>query len=249
MSDNTHAGPTPSGGSRFATTHWSVVLAAASPSSSRYEQALSTLCQTYWFPIYAYLRRHGYDSHQAEDCTQGFFAGLLEKKGLRLADPERGKFRSYILGALKHFLADERSRASAQKRGGGRKVLSLDSAKGETRYALEPAHELSPEKMFARSWALTVLQRSISRLEAETTGTHRQEVFQHLAAYLAPTGEVPAYRDMAEKLNMSEGAVKAAVYRLRKRYRELLRAEIAQTVAAEDQIEGELRDLFAALSS
>jgi RNA polymerase sigma factor (sigma-70 family) len=249
MSDHTPSSSVPAGDDRFATTHWSVVLAAGSPSSSRYEQALGTLCQTYWFPIYAYLRRRGYDIHQAEDYTQGFFAGLLEKKGLRLADPERGKFRSYILGALKHFLADERSHASAQKRGGGRQIFSLDSEKGETQYALEPVHQLSPEKMFERSWALTVLQRSISRLEAESTGAHRQEVFQHLVAYLAPTGEVAAYRDTAAKLNISEGAVKAAVYRLRKRYRELLRDEIAQTVATEDQIEGELRDLFGALSS
>jgi len=249
MSDYTPSSSVPAGNGRFATTHWTVVLAAASPASSRYEQALGTLCQTYWFPIYAYLRRRGYDIHQSEDYTQGFFASLLEKKGLRLADPERGKFRSYMLGALKHFLANERSRARAQKRGGGCKDISLDSEKGETQYALEPAHQLSPEKMFERSWALTVLQNSISRLEAESTGVHRQDVFQNLVAYIAPTGKVIAYRDMAAKLNMTEGAVKAAVYRLRRRYRELLRDEIAQTVATEDQIEGELQDLFVALAS
>ncbi|MHC4756642.1 MAG: RNA polymerase sigma factor, partial [Planctomycetota bacterium] len=140
-------------------------MAAGRSGSTRYLQALETLCQTYWFPLYAYLRHKGYDVHQAEDYTQAFFACLLEKHGLRLADPKRGKFRSFLLAALKHFLANERARARAQKRGGGRKILSLDFENAESQYALEPRDELSPEKLFERSWALTVLERTMARLQ------------------------------------------------------------------------------------
>lgn len=241
--------PAKRGNSQFATTHWSVVLAAGSPESPRYQEALGTLCQTYWFPLYAYLRRRGYDRHQAEDYTQGFFTRLLEKHGLRPADPKLGKFRWYILGALKHFVADERDRARALKRGGGRKVLSLDFENAENQYALEPADELSPEKLFERSWALTMLKKAMSRLEAESAGLKKKKVFEHLVVYLAPTEKTAPYRDVAEKLDMTEAAVKVAVSRLRKRYRELLRDEIAQTVASKEQIEQELRELFAALSA
>lgn len=248
MSDNTPTSPTPSGAGRFATTHWSVVLTAGSPSSPNYKQALSNLCQTYWFPLYAYLRRQGHDTHQAKDYTQAFFASLLEKRGLRLADPKRGKFRSFLLTALKHFVANERDRAQAQKRGGGRKVLSLTFENAENQYALEPAHQLSPEKLFERSWALTVLERTMTRLQAESAGAKKRKAFNLLKVYLtAETGSIP-YRDVAAELDMTEGAVKVAVHRLRRRYRELLRDEIAQTVTAEDEIDEEIRDLFAALA-
>ncbi|MDH4241685.1 MAG: sigma-70 family RNA polymerase sigma factor, partial [Phycisphaerae bacterium] len=155
------------GRGRFATTHWSVVRAAGKSSSPRYKEAMGTLCQIYWFPLYAYLRRHGYNNNQAEEYTQAFFAELLEKHGLRLADPKQGKFRTFLLIALKYFLANERDRARAKKRGGGRKVLSLNFENAENQYALEPAHELSPEKLFERSWALAVLERTMSRFQTE----------------------------------------------------------------------------------
>jgi RNA polymerase sigma factor (sigma-70 family) len=239
----------PRGRSRFATTHWSVVLAAGSPESSGYQQALETLCRTYWFPLYAYLRRHGCDSHQAEEYTQAFFARILEKQNLRLADPERGKFRSFLLGTLKHFLADERDRARAQKRGGGRKALSIDLQEAESQYALEPADKLSPDKVFDKSWALTVLDRTMARLKAELASKNKQELFEHLKVHLtAEKGSVP-YRSVAAELGMTEGSVRVAVHRLRRRYRKLLRDEIVQTVATEDQIDDEINDLFAALAN
>ena len=236
------------GDGRFATTHWSVVLSASRPESSHYHQALESLCRTYWFPLYAYLRRHGYDTHQAEDHTQAFLAGLLEKHGLRLAEPKRGKFRSFLLAALKHFLANERARAGAQKRGGGLKVLSLDCENAEAQYALEPRDELSPEKLFERSWAMTVLDRAMTRLRAEATNANKPEQFDCLKTYLTASQDAGAYREAAVRLGTTEGAVKVAVHRLRRRYRELLRDEIAQTVASQDEIDEEIRHLFDALA-
>ena len=248
MSDNTPTSSARASTGRFATTHWSVVRAAGRPLSPRYQQALGTLCQTYWFPLYAYLRRQGYHTHQAEEYTQAFFARILEKHGLRLADPKRGKFRSFLLAALKHFVGNELDRARAQKRGGGRKVLSLDFENAESQYALEPTHQLSPEKLFERSWALTVLERTMTRLQAESASTNKQELFDHLKVYLTVKKSSVPYREAAAKLKMTEGAVKVSVHRLRRRYRELLRDEIAQTVTTEDEIDEEIRDLFAALT-
>lgn len=248
MSPKTRQSSTPRGRSRFATTQWSVVLAAGSPESSRYREALETLCRTYWYPLYAYLRRRGYDNHQAENYTQAFFARMLEKQGLRLADPQRGKFRSFLLASLKHFLADELDRARRKKRGGRHKVLSLDFYKAESQYVLEPADELSPEKLFDKSWAFTVLDQTMARLKAELAGKNKQELFDKLKIYLtAEKGSIP-YRDVAADLNMTEGAVRTAVHRLRRRYRKLLRDEIAQTVTTDDQIDDEVDDLFAALA-
>ncbi|HUU16225.1 MAG TPA: hypothetical protein VMW72_03670 [Sedimentisphaerales bacterium] len=249
MSDYTPTNSNLPGAGRFATTHWSVVMAAGRPKSASYQQALETLCKTYWFPLYAYLRRHGCDSHQAEDYTQAFFAALLAKHGLRLADPKRGKFRSFLLASLKHFLSNERARERAKKRGGGRKVLSLDFQNAESQYALEPRDELSPEKLFERSWALTVLARTMARLQAEAIDTNKQKLFDHLKVYLTAEKSSVPYRDTAAELDMTEGAFRVAVHRLRKRYRELLRDEIAQTVTSDDQIDEEIRDLFAALGS
>ena len=247
MSDYTPTNSNLPGAGRFATTHWSVVLAAGRPKSASYQQALETLCQTYWFPLYTYIRRQGYDSHQAEDYTQAFFAGLLAREGLRLADPKRGKFRSFLLTSLKHFLSNERARARAKKRGGGRKVLSLDVENAESQYALEPRDELSPDKLFERSWALTVLARTMAHLQAEATSTNKHKLFDHLKVYLTAEKSSVPYRDVAAELDMTEGAVRVAIHRLRRRYRELLRDEIAQTVTSDDQIDEEIRDLFAAL--
>jgi len=247
MSDYTPTNANLLDAGRFATTHWSVVLAAGRPKSASYRQALETLCGTYWFPLYAYLRRQGYDSHQAQDYTQAFFTNLLDKGGLGLADPKRGKFRSFLLASLKHFLSNERARARAKKRGGGRKALSLDFENAESQYALEPRDELSPEKLFERSWALTVLARTMARLQAEAVSTNKLKLFDRLKIYLtAEKGSVP-YHNAAAELDMTEGAVRVAIHRLRRRYRELLRDEIAQTVTSDDQIDEEIRDLFTAL--
>lgn len=237
-----------SGSGRFATTHWSVVLSASQPDSTRYQQSLETLCRTYWFPLYAYLRRHGFDTQKAEDYIQAFFAGLLEKRGLRLADPERGRFRSFLLIALKHFMANEHARAGAQKRGGGRKILSLDIENAENRYIREPRDELSPEKLFERSWALAVLDRTMARLQAEAANAKKQNLFDCLKVYLTAEKNAVPYNKVAARLRMTEGAVKVAVHRLRRRYRDLLRDEIAQTVTTEEQINEEIRDLFDALA-
>jgi len=248
MSDNAKKSSSVSGPGRFATTHWSVVLQAGQPGAPGYQQALETLCRGYWFPLYVYLRRHGYDSHQAEDCTQAFFCRVLEKQVLRSADSKRGRFRSFLLATLKNFLADERDRARAQKRGGGRKLLSIDFNEAENQYALEPADRLSPEKLFDKSWALTVLERTMACLKAELAGKNKKELFDHLKIYLTAEKGSISYRDTAAELNMTEAAVRTAVHRLRRHYRKSLRDEIAQTVATEDQIDEEIDDLFAALT-
>jgi len=224
------------------------VLAAGKSSSPDQKQALETLCQSYWFPLYAYLRRRGYDSHQAEDYTQGFFADMLEKHDLRAADPKCGKFRSFLLATLKHFIADERDRARAKKRGGGRKLLSLDFQDAESQYVLEPVDQLSPEKLFEKSWALTVLDQTMARLKAEFTRRNKQELFDHLKVYLTTEKDAIPYRNMAVELKMTEGSVRVAVHRLRRQYRKLLRDEVAQTVADEGQIDEEMGYLFAALA-
>ncbi len=247
MSDKTPVSSARGGRGRFATTHWSVVLQASRPSSSHYRDAMSTLCGAYWYPLYAYLRRGGCDSHEAEEYTQAFFARLLEKEYLREADPERGRFRSFLLASLKHFVANERKRKKALKRGGGRKIFALDFGDAENRYSLEPVEKMSPEKLFERSWALTVLHNATSRLQDESSAAGKERVFECLKVYLtAEKGTIP-YRKAAGDLDMSEGAVKVAVHRLRRRYRELLRDEIAQTVATADEIADEIRSLFTAL--
>ncbi|MHC4290260.1 MAG: RNA polymerase sigma factor [Planctomycetota bacterium] len=238
----------PSNRPRFATTHWSVVLAAGKSSSANQKQALETLCQSYWFPLYVFLRRRGYDNHQAEDSTQAFFAHILEKHNLRTADPKYGKFRSFLLIRLKSFVSDERDRAQAQKRGGGRKILSLSFQNAEGQYALEPADRLSPEMLFEKSWALTVLERTMDRLEADMANKNKQKLFEHLKVYLTTEKDVIPYQNMAEELDMTEGSIRVAVHRLRRQYRKLLRDEIAQTVGDEDQIDEEMGCLFAALA-
>ena len=233
---------------RFATTHWSVVLAAGKSSSPNQKQALETLCQSYWFPLYAFLRRRGYDVHQAEDLTQAFFAHILEKHDLQKADPKYGKFRSFLLIRLKYFLSDERDFALAKKRGGGKKILSLSFENAEDMYALEPADQMSPERLFEKSWALMVLKRTMDRLEVEMTNKNKQKLFKSLKIYLTAEKDAIPYQDMAAALEMTEASVRVAVHRLRRQYRKLLRDEIAQTVADEDQIEEEMGDLLAALA-
>jgi RNA polymerase sigma-70 factor (ECF subfamily) len=234
---------------RFATTHWSVVRAAAAPDATDCTKALETLCQTYWLPLYAYLRRQGHNSDSAEEYTQAFFAQLLDKKGLRMADPKKGKFRSFLLTALKHFLANQRKRARARKRGGGRKIFPLNFEYAESQFATEPADHLSPEKLFERAWALTVLDRTMKRLREQSTTAGKQDLFDSLKIYLTTDKGAVPYKQVAQKLRMSEPAVRVAVHRLKKRYRDILRSEIADTVTTENQIDQEIRDLFAALAT
>lgn len=233
---------------RFMTTRWSVVQAAAGSGQSHCRQALETLCQAYWFPVYAYLRRCGHTQDAAEDYTQGFFTRLLEKDGLRLADPERGRFRSFLLSALKYFIANEEDKKRTLKRGGGRSILSLDLTEAEGRYAIQPASSSSPERAFDRSWALTILDRTLTQVQDECVRRGKAALFQQLKGYLTADQDTLPYQAVARELDMTESAVKVAVHRLRRRYRELLRAEIAQTVTDEGQIDEEIRGLFAALA-
>jgi RNA polymerase sigma-70 factor (ECF subfamily) len=248
MSDKHKNRLMPSGKERFATTHWSVVQAAGHPNSSRYKSSLETLCKTYWYPLYAYLRRHGYNADQAGDYTQALFAQLMEKKSLRLADPKRGKFRSFLLMSLKNFMADEYDRNQAQKRGGGKNILSLNFESAEGQYSLEPKDEMSPEKLFERSWAITMLKNTLEKLCGEYKSDRKKKLFEHLKVYLTADKQTANYNDTAEKLQMTEGAVKVAVHRLRKRYRELLKEEIAHTVSSENEVDEEINELFKALS-
>jgi DNA-directed RNA polymerase specialized sigma24 family protein len=231
---------------RFELTHWSVVLAARGDSGDA-RAALEELCATYWPPIYAFVRRQGYSPPDAQDLTQEFFARLLQKNYLGVVERAKGRFRSFLLAALKHFLANEWDKAKAQKRGGGQVVLSIDAASAETSYKLEPVEQETPDKSFDRRWALTLLQRVVSQLRAEYVGTSRGEQFDDLKFALTGESRAVAYHVLAERLGTSEGAVKVAVHRLRQRYRELLRAEIAQTVTGSEDVEEELRALFAAL--
>jgi len=235
-----------SGRRSFATTRWSLVLAAAHDSRPDAQAALATLCETYWYPLYAYARRLGYKAEDAQDLTQEFFALLLEKESLRVADPERGRFRSFLLASLNHFLTAEWRRRSARKRGGGRLPLSLDVRSGESRYSQEPSHDLTPEKAYERRWALLLLEQAVSRLRAEYAASGKAALFERLAGFLSGERGVLT-QQVAGDLNMSEGAVRVAVHRLRQRYRQVLRAEVAHTVAGPQHIDEELRHLMAAV--
>ena len=234
---------------RFTTTHWSVVLAAGSPKSPHQKEALETLCRTYWYPLYAYLRRGGHNTDEAEERTQAFFAHILEKEFLGKVEPKPAKFRSFLLIVLRHFLIDEFHRGAAAKRGGRKKPLPLDFEEGERKYALEPTHDFSPEKVFERSWALTLLDKTLNRLETELTNLNKQHLFDVLRNHLCGDASEVSYKDVASGLGMTEAAVKVTVYRLRKRYREILRDEISQTVDSSDQIDEEMRALRTALSA
>jgi RNA polymerase sigma-70 factor (ECF subfamily) len=239
----------PDGRHRFATTHWSLVLAAGRHASPASREALATLCQTYWYPLYAHVRRRGHRAEEAQDLIQDFFAGLLEKGTLRVADRDRGRFRSFLLAALDHFLANARRRGRARKRGGQRLTLSLDFPVGEGRYAAEPAHDITPDRLYARRWALTVIDQALSRLRDEFARAGKADLLERLTPYLAGNADAEPYRELAARLDTTEGAVKVAVHRLRRRCGELLREEIARTVAGPDEVEEELRDLFDALGN
>jgi len=235
------------GRAAFATTHWSVVVDAGQSDSPKASQAMAQLCQNYWYPLYAYVRRKGYQAPDAQDLTQEFFARLLARNYVTGADRGRGKFRSYLIGTLEHFLAKEWRRAHAQKRGGGRAVFSMDEVDAENRYLLEPAHELTPAKIFDRRWATTLLEQAMMRLGEECRTEHKAELFEKVKPLLSGDSAEVSYAEMARSLNMSEGAFKVAVHRLRQRYGELVRAEIAQTVADPIEVEQELQELLTVL--
>jgi RNA polymerase sigma factor (sigma-70 family) len=234
------------GSSQFPTTRWSLVVAAGDPRLKNARSALVSLCENYWYPLYAYLRRHGYPADQAQDLTQEFFLRLLEGRYLDRADPEKGRFRSFMLTSLKFFVADEGDRDRAQKRGGGR-VEPLELQSGEERYQREPAHDETPERIFERRWALLVIDRVVEKLREEFVHHGRPEHFERLKMFLLGQSEAP-YAALAREMNTSEGALKVAIHRLRKRYRELFRQEIADTVADPAEVESELRFLAAVLS-
>ena len=233
----------------FATTHWSIVIAAGDSRREDAQDALAHLCEAYWYPLYAYVRRRGYSAADAQDSTQSFFARLLEKQTLGVADPERGKFRSFLLASLDHFLANERDRARAQKRGGGRPLLSLDLAAGESRVSLEPAHELTPERLYERQWALTMLELVVGRIEAEYQKAGKARQFELLRDALGGGRERLPYVEIAEELDMTVENARQAAHRMRKRYRALLRNEVARTVANPSDVDDELANLFEALGN
>jgi DNA-directed RNA polymerase specialized sigma24 family protein len=238
-------------GARFATTCWSVVVAARDAQSGLAHEALATLCGAYWYPLYAYIRRQGHLPEEAEDLTQGFFTRLVEKDFLAGVDRGKGKFRSFLLAACTHFLANERDRARAWKRGGRCQLVSLDFTAAEARYRNEPAHDLTPEKLFARRWSLTLLDHVLGRLRQEYVGKNKAALFDRLRICLLGDSSpetVPQAR-IARDLGMTPAAVRVAVHRLRQQFRELLREEIGRTVEDPERIDDEIRDLFAALGS
>mgnify|MGYP006282044187 FL=1 len=240
------ANPSSPDRARFTTTRWTMVVTAGQEDSPDARQALEFLCYRYWSPLYVYLRRRGYEKAQAEDFVQGFFAHLLERDGLRNVKPGKYRFRSYLLASLKHFLVDEWRRSQAERRGGGRRIMPLEFERAETWYSLEPADRLSADRLFDRSWAMTVIERAMDALEQEYVETGKGELFRLLNDHITAEPEAGFYRHSADRLEMSEGALRVAAHRLRRRLRELIRSEIAETVATAEQLDEEIRDLFTA---
>ena len=232
----------------FTTTHWTLVLKAQDTSSPLAAAALEKLCRAYWYPLYAYVRRQGEDEESAKDLTQGFFTQLLAKNYLAQVQRDKGKFRSFLLAALKHFLSDERDKARAQKRGGGQTLVSLDDATGEERYRLEPVDNLDAEKLFERRWALTLLEQARTRLRDEYLQRGRASLYERLKVFESGDGNGPPYAELGTELGLTEGGVKCAVSRLRQRYRELVREEVAHTVQSPEEIDGEIRYLISVIS-
>ena len=232
----------------FEPTRWSVVLAAGKSDDPATVQALEVLCRSYWQPLYAYVRRQGYSTHDAQDLTQAYFERLFEKKYLQQVAPSKGRFRAFLLASLKHFLANEADRARAQKRGGQARFVPLHFDQAESTCCIEPADPVSTDAIFEKQWAATLLQNVLSLLEQDYVDAGKGHLFAALKDTLAGPRESIPYSALGATLGMSEGAIKTAVHRLRSRYREILRAEIERTVASPSQVEAELRELFAALS-
>jgi RNA polymerase sigma-70 factor (ECF subfamily) len=237
--------PPAPGRREFHSTRWSLVLAAGAPDESRAREALEELCRAYWYPLYAFVRYRGHSPEEAEDLTQSFFTRIIEKRGLATADPEKGRFRSYLLGAMKNFLANEWHRARALKRGGGRTLLEWDALAPEARFSLEPAQPSDPDAGFDRQWARETIDRALSKLREELDTRGKGEQFDALSGCL--TGEEPNRKETAARLGMTENAVKVAVHRLRHRYREILRAGVAETLSDPADVDAEMRHLVEAL--
>ncbi len=233
-----HDVPTVSG--EFPLTHWSAVFAAGKEADANGESALAELCSLYWFPLYAFARRKGHQPADAQDLTQGFFAYLILTRLLVKADPHRGRFRSFMLGCFGNFMASEKERAQAQKRGGGQFILPLDLQQAEARLAQEPSPAASPERLFERHWALAVLDAALAQLEAEFKKSGRLALFEQLQPFLQGDGSGPSYIEVAQRLGTTEGTIKVTVHRLRQRYRQLLRTVVSQTVDSPLEIDTEL---------
>lgn len=231
----------------FATTHWTMIVTAGRDASPEARRAMGSLCEAYWYPVYAFIRRQCGDADEAVDLTQGFFTRLLEKRHLAGLERGRGKFRWWLLLAVKHYLANERDRARAAKRGGGRRPVSIDADDAESRYRLEPSHGVTPERIFERRWALALLERVLSNLQQECLAEGKGRLFDALKESLGGGGHEGRYAQVAAELQMGEGAVRTAAHRLRRRYRELLRHEIAQTVETAEQVDEEIQFLFEAV--
>jgi RNA polymerase sigma factor (sigma-70 family) len=246
MSHNRSHGPS---AAHFPTTRWSLVFQAGNPNASLARESLSELCGAYWYPLYAYIRRRGHDPEQARDLTQDFFARALEKGLLAEADASRGRFRSFLRTVCAHFLANRRDWEQARKRGGGRSVLSIDSVDAEGRYARELADELTPERIFDRSWALTLLGRVLDQLGREYDEAGKGATFAALRCLLSGDSELASYEAVAQRLGTSTGAARVAAHRLRRRYGDLLRQEIAATLLDPTGVDDEIRELFAALDA
>jgi RNA polymerase sigma-70 factor (ECF subfamily) len=233
----------------FATTHWSVVLSTAQSNASQASEALEKLCRTYWPPLYSYVRRQGYGPEDAQDLTQAFFAKLLEKNFWARADPQKGRFRSFLLTALRQFLADERDRARAAKRGGGAALISFDEQVGEEHFLEGLDHKLSPEQQFDKQWASTVLKQARARLRQECIASGKSDLYDRINL-LGDQDERPdTYADIAQQLGMSVSAIKSAVSRLRARYGELVREEVANTVSSPAEVDAEIRHLLSVIGA
>src|SRR6266566_3877765 len=231
----------------FHTTHWTIILAAREKDGTDAREALASLCSTYWYPLYAFIRRQGSSPHQAEDLTQEFFFRFLERHALGHVQPAAGKFRSFLLACLRNFLANERERAHTQRRGGGQSLVRLDSTDAETRYALEPADQRTPEAVFERRWAFAVLERTMTEQRHEYVTAGKSELFEALRSFL-PGGHGDASRaDLAAQRGVSVGAIDVAVHRLRQRFGVLLRQQVAQTVSSDAEVDEEIRYLISVI--
>jgi len=237
---------TPGGG--FATTRWTMVNAAGHRSDPLAATALAELCEIYWPPLYGYLRGRGYDAEKAQDLTQGFFARFLEKQSVAVANPERGRFRAFLLTALKRYVINEYEREAAAQRGGRHVHVALDFESAEQMYAVEHRHEDTPERVFDRKWAAITLDRALQRVREEYDRAGKRVEADALLPYLTETSELPAYKQLGAELGLTEGAVKVAVHRLRRRFGVALRLEVGETVMEPDDIEDEMRELFRAIS-
>jgi RNA polymerase sigma factor (sigma-70 family) len=238
----------PRRGGRFATTRWSLVVAAGRKTDARSAEALASVCETYWFPVYAFIRRQGYQADEGADLTQEFFARVLEKDYLTDADPERGRFRGFLCASIRHFLSNERDRARTLKRGGHQPTISLDVETADGMYRLEPRDDLTPDKLFDRRWALVLLERVLAHLRDDLVSAGKGELFDSLKGFLTGDSAGVSYASVATRLGMTEGAVKVAVHRLRRQFRDTLMQEIADTVADPADIDAEIQYLLKAVS-